>query len=404
MKFNTLLRTSMLVSAAILLLSITLVAQINTTTCSSGAVRDPENGATVTSANVFDTGFGIVGSTTPLRQPFSSAGAYNFSTNVYSITILTAGLDLGVFEIVKGARAPIGGQVFQDTNGGGTNADAIFPLVQGTFNVGIAWTDIGSVNGAGTKGFIRFYGYKSSRRGLKLVEYKCLDVNIPPAGPAPCGFITGTNLNTGNSLNTFSLATAATTNLSFTAANATSFTLTNTSGNGSVFCANANCSQVQAYIPANGLTVSFTLTPQGCANPSSSTFALQRTTCSSPPCLIAYNDRTTAIAVGKTQSDGDLDIGNAKDGNVSLDKKKAIGKSVVFPNPTSGSVNVNTPSVDAYVQITNVLGQEVFKSTQLISNSQAQLDVSNLKGGLYLISIKDNTDRILHSEKLILRQ
>lgn len=64
----------------------------------------------------------------------------------------------------------------------------------------------------------------------------------------------------------------------------------------------------------------------------------------------------------------------------------------VFPNPTSGNVNIkweNQSNDNAAIVVTDVTGQTVYTSTIAITQAgQAALDLNNLRSGLYLISVK----------------
>ncbi len=75
----------------------------------------------------------------------------------------------------------------------------------------------------------------------------------------------------------------------------------------------------------------------------------------------------------------------------------------VYPNPTGGSLNVkwdNQVNGNAIVRVTDVTGREVFISVLEINtvSGQAQFDLSNLKDGIYLLTIK--SDHIFYTGKL----
>jgi Secretion system C-terminal sorting domain len=407
------LRTSALALTACLMLSISVTAQITTNSCVTSDVNEPYYNRKVSSFGVFNSGITSVGTATK-RQVFSvSYTGYTFD-NRYTYTVNTPNLTLVYFEIVKGAREAVnvpgqGLRTFQDasSNGTGNNVQASFSPT-GTFTAGIAWTDIGSVNGASTKGYIRFFGYTGNTTiGYTLVEYKCLEVTIPPAAnpTPPCGYIKGTNSNTGATLNTVSFIGSSGFYVNFTSANYSNFTIASSNSNYVSSC--GSCSSRYIGLPSAGTSVNLTVTPTGtanpaCNNPVSSTFTFVRSSCTW--CLVAQNNPNGLIAnaLDKNEQMADSDISVIEQtGNVPLEKVN--GKSIVFPNPASGSLNVNTPPVESYVQITNMLGQEVYRSSRLISNTQEALDVSNVQNGLYIISFKDNTDHVLYSQKLILK-
>tara|TARA_B100000902_G_scaffold40126_1_gene47682 strand:- start:2085 stop:3977 length:1893 start_codon:yes stop_codon:yes gene_type:complete len=74
------------------------------------------------------------------------------------------------------------------------------------------------------------------------------------------------------------------------------------------------------------------------------------------------------------------------------------GKVSVFPNPTKGILNIEMSDVkkDIYsIKITNVLGQEVFVNTQLISGIyQETIDLTSYEKGVYLIEISNTNSSI----------
>jgi len=79
----------------------------------------------------------------------------------------------------------------------------------------------------------------------------------------------------------------------------------------------------------------------------------------------------------------------------------------VYPNPTSGNLNIqwnNQPTENADIVVTDVVGREVYKSAIDINaaSGQTQIDLANLKNGIYLINIR--SANINYSGKLIIQQ
>lgn len=62
---------------------------------------------------------------------------------------------------------------------------------------------------------------------------------------------------------------------------------------------------------------------------------------------------------------------------------------VVHPNPATNKVTVNAPSTIKELKILNILGQEVMRVTP--DSDQAQLDISALSAGSYLLQISDGS-------------
>lgn len=71
----------------------------------------------------------------------------------------------------------------------------------------------------------------------------------------------------------------------------------------------------------------------------------------------------------------------------------------LFPNPVNSVLNIIYPEEkDGYVSIFNILQQEV-KSQELDKMDTTELDLSNLKVGVYIVCIYSD-GQIIHSEKI----
>ncbi len=71
----------------------------------------------------------------------------------------------------------------------------------------------------------------------------------------------------------------------------------------------------------------------------------------------------------------------------------------VYPNPSTGLLNINQSSNDIYtISITNIIGQVVYKD--IINNVKNIIDLSHIDKGVYLVEIKDN--RTIFTERLII--
>jgi hypothetical protein len=79
----------------------------------------------------------------------------------------------------------------------------------------------------------------------------------------------------------------------------------------------------------------------------------------------------------------------------------------VFPNPTNGDLNIkwsNLETGSATIALTDVVGREVYKSQLNINSAsgQSEINLSELKSGIYLISIK--SDNVYYSGKLMIQK
>ncbi len=73
----------------------------------------------------------------------------------------------------------------------------------------------------------------------------------------------------------------------------------------------------------------------------------------------------------------------------------------VFPNPSSDKITVTleTPVVDGMIELTNLSGQMIV--SKKVSGVVFFLDRGNIASGNYLISVKDQGGKIVHSQKVI---
>jgi len=92
------------------------------------------------------------------------------------------------------------------------------------------------------------------------------------------------------------------------------------------------------------------------------------------------------------------------DNKVGVNNVKAI-EIKVYPNPTTDGLvilNFENPSVsNALVEILDISGRSVF-ATQILNNSQIQLDLSNYANGLYFVKLNLNGQQL--TKKLVLQK
>ncbi|MEK6616209.1 MAG: T9SS type A sorting domain-containing protein, partial [Bacteroidota bacterium] len=75
----------------------------------------------------------------------------------------------------------------------------------------------------------------------------------------------------------------------------------------------------------------------------------------------------------------------------------------VFPNPTSGKVEVRSEKLEVRsIEITNLLGEKVFQSQYSIPNTQYLIDLSSQPNGIYFLTIK--TSQGTANKKLIINK
>lgn len=80
---------------------------------------------------------------------------------------------------------------------------------------------------------------------------------------------------------------------------------------------------------------------------------------------------------------------------------ETVQNAVVYPNPAQEQVNVTTGFDNGNVVINSVTGQEV--ANGVITNGTSKIDVSNLKNGVYIYTIRDNNNEVVKTNKLVIQ-
>lgn len=85
-----------------------------------------------------------------------------------------------------------------------------------------------------------------------------------------------------------------------------------------------------------------------------------------------------------------------------ISKNNSLNSILIFPNPTSRFINIQTtqPLIDGIITIYAVTGEEVIE-TQFVTEN-LQLDVSNLNSGLFIIEVKSS--EFTHYNRLVLQK
>ena len=81
-------------------------------------------------------------------------------------------------------------------------------------------------------------------------------------------------------------------------------------------------------------------------------------------------------------------------GNVAVSETELMNELEVYPNPSTGILNINLPEntiKNGNLCIRNVLGQQIGNSISLdASDSNMQLNLSDLANGIYLLEFRIN--------------
>ena len=87
------------------------------------------------------------------------------------------------------------------------------------------------------------------------------------------------------------------------------------------------------------------------------------------------------------------------DVSVTLDTTTGINESEVqalkfdvYPNPTSEKITIRISDPGKYkLQLFNTLGEEVFSEQKIISSARAEIDISQLPPGIYIVQLSNST-------------
>ncbi|MEW4922686.1 T9SS type A sorting domain-containing protein [Algibacter sp. 2305UL17-15] len=100
-----------------------------------------------------------------------------------------------------------------------------------------------------------------------------------------------------------------------------------------------------------------------------------------------------SLANGKATDAGTVEISSVVIDNTLSSNDFTSANFSVFPNPASSVLNIQGVNTISKVELFNITGKQVLKSSKLINN---RLDISGLKSGLYLINIEDaNNNRVV---------
>ncbi|MES2514506.1 MAG: T9SS type A sorting domain-containing protein [Bacteroidota bacterium] len=92
------------------------------------------------------------------------------------------------------------------------------------------------------------------------------------------------------------------------------------------------------------------------------------------------------------------DIMIVKDGSVGVKTIAANDAISIFPNPTSGILNINAIEVNSSVEVFNVIGDKVYTSTLVKGNNV--IDLSGLANGAYFVKLNSNNQ--ITTKKVVL--
>ncbi|MHB8261385.1 MAG: T9SS type A sorting domain-containing protein [Bacteroidia bacterium] len=71
----------------------------------------------------------------------------------------------------------------------------------------------------------------------------------------------------------------------------------------------------------------------------------------------------------------------------------------MYPNPTNGSISIQSTKELADIVIYNSLGEIMLEQTM----SKTTIDISSLQNGVYFITLKDKQQQTISTQKIIVQ-
>ena len=103
---------------------------------------------------------------------------------------------------------------------------------------------------------------------------------------------------------------------------------------------------------------------------------------------------------------GSTDIGNEENpikstgkGEIAAEAIRTISTTEVYPNPATDFITISTEIETGTIRILNLLGQEM--SNYPVSGKTTSLNISELKEGIYFISVESGTEKIVKKIKVL---
>lgn len=79
------------------------------------------------------------------------------------------------------------------------------------------------------------------------------------------------------------------------------------------------------------------------------------------------------------------------DFSTGIKSSNVLSSVALYPNPTSGVLNVTSTEANSTIEIYNVIGTNVFSKTQLIKGNNS-IDLTNLAAGSYIVKVKSGSE------------
>ena len=113
----------------------------------------------------------------------------------------------------------------------------------------------------------------------------------------------------------------------------------------------------------------------------------------------------SGLSDNSTQN-GSTDIGNEENttksigkGEIAAETIRSISTTEVYPNPATDFITISTEIETGTIRILNLLGQEM--SNYPVSGKTTSLNISELKEGIYFISVESGTEKIVKKIKVL---
>ena len=86
-------------------------------------------------------------------------------------------------------------------------------------------------------------------------------------------------------------------------------------------------------------------------------------------------------------------------GEINVETIRSITNTEVYPNPATDFITISTEIETGTIRILNLLGQEM--SNYPVTGKTTSLDISELKEGIYFISVESGAEKIVKKIKVL---
>ncbi len=118
------------------------------------------------------------------------------------------------------------------------------------------------------------------------------------------------------------------------------------------------------------------------------------------------SDYTVSGLSDNSMENGSTGVGNEEyssksigKGEINAETIRSINTTEVYPNPATDFITISTEIETGTIRILNLLGQEM--SNYPVNGKTTSLDISELKEGIYFISVESGAEKIVKKIKVL---